>query len=77
MGECFISLPAHLRKARLRRTEAVEYLAIKWGITLKASTMAKYASLRCGPAYDRFNRSPMYRLDVLDAWAASKLGVAE
>ena len=68
-----LSLPPHLHKVRLRRSEASEYLLLKHGLPVAASTLAKLASLKTGPVYDRLNRTPLYRTDVLDQWAVAKL----
>jgi hypothetical protein len=73
-GSPLLCLPAHLRKPRLRRTEAAEYLLLAHGITVAAATLAKYVSVGGGPAFAKVNRTPLYRREELDRWAAEKLG---
>ncbi len=68
------TLPAALRKPRLRRTEASEYLMLKHGLPIKPATLAKYACLGGGPELQHFNRTPLYHRDELDKWAAKRLG---
>jgi hypothetical protein len=68
------SLPANLRKPRLRRCEASTYLALRHGVTLAPATLAKLAVSGTGPAFQRMNRSPLYATDELDRWVASRLG---
>ncbi|HEX2524817.1 MAG TPA: hypothetical protein VHL31_00740 [Geminicoccus sp.] len=70
-----LSLPPHLRKPRLQRREVPEYLALKFGIPIAIATLAKLASVGGGPPFDRMNRTPLYRTDLLDEWAQAKLGV--
>lgn len=43
MGAPFPALPPHLRKSRLRRDEASEYLGIIHGIPIAKATLAKLA----------------------------------
>ncbi|MEG8220118.1 hypothetical protein OSJ57_05710 [Sphingomonas sp. HH69] len=69
-----LCLPPALRKPRLRRWEAADYLRIVHGIEIAAATLAKWASIGGGPAYQKVNRTPLYPRDELDAWAAEKLG---
>lgn len=69
-----LCLPPALRKPRLRRWEAADYLRIKHGIEVAAATLAKWATLGGGPAYQRVNRTPLYPRDELDRWAVQKLG---
>lgn len=66
-------LPAHLRKPRLRRSEAAEYLALVHGIEVRPATLAKWATLGDGPAFDRLHRTPLYRRGELDRWVAATL----
>lgn len=66
-------LPPHLRKPRLRRSEAVEYLAIVHGVEIRPGTLAKWAALGAGPAFDRLNRTPLYRRGEIDRWVAANL----
>lgn len=67
-------LPPHLRKPRLRRTEASEYLLLAHGITVAAATLAKYASVGGGPSYQVSVRTPLYPTTELDRWAIERLG---
>lgn len=57
----------------LRRAEASEYLAQKWGIFRKASTLNKYATIGGGPRFIHAGRSPIYPIVELDRWAQSIL----
>jgi len=74
VGTAGISLPPALRKPRLRRWEAAEYLETVHGITIAVATLAKLASVGGGPAYHKSNRTPLYPRDELDRWAAERLG---
>lgn len=67
-------LPAHLRKLRLRRKEASEYLEKKHGLIFSTKTLAKYACQGTGPGYNKVNRAPLYAVAELDRWALEKLG---
>ena len=67
-------LPPALRKPRLRRWEAADYLKIVHGIEVAPATLAKWASVGGGPAYQKVNRTPLYPTVELDSWAADKLG---
>jgi len=69
-------LPSALRKPRLRRWEASEYLLLAHGITVAPSTLAKYVSVGGGPKYQKFNSNgtPLYPKEELDLWARERLG---
>lgn len=67
-------LPPRLRKPRLRRDEASEYLALAHGLSFKVSTLAKLICVGGGPGVEYCGRSPLYSRIELDRWAASKLG---
>lgn len=67
-------LPSHLRKPRLNRNEASEYLLLAHGLRAAPATLAKYASVGGGPLYHPSNRSPLYPREELDRWAAERLG---
>lgn len=67
-------LPSALRKPRLRRWEASDYLRIAHGITIAPATLAKMASIGGGPAYNKANRTPLYPVEELDRWASARLG---
>lgn len=69
-----LTLPPRLMKPRLNRLEASEYLAEAHGLTVASSSLAKLASTGGGPKFQKFNNSPMYPRDQLDAWAIEKLG---
>lgn len=70
-----LCLPPALRKPRLRRWEASEYLELVHGITIAPATLAKYASLGGGPAFNKgLGRTPLYPKDELDRWATERLG---
>ncbi len=69
-----LNLPARLRKPRLRREEACEYLEQVHGIPIARSTLAKYASVGGGPSFQKINRTPLYPTAELDRWANEKLG---
>jgi hypothetical protein len=68
------NIPARLRKPRLRRGEASEYLRLVHGIEIAPTTLAKYATVGGGPAFQRLNRTPLYPTRNLDEWVFSKLG---
>ena len=73
-GTAELTLPPALRKPRLRRWEASDYLRIVHGIEVATATLAKYASVGGGPPYHKSNRTPLYPVRELDAWAADRLG---
>lgn len=66
-------LPSHLRKPRLRRWEASEYLRLVHGIEVAPATLAKWVTVGGGPAYEKVNRTPLYATTGLDRWASEKL----
>lgn len=68
------SLPGKLRKPRLRRDEASQYLEMAHGIVLAPSTLATMATRGGGPAFQKLNRTPLYPRSSLDQWAVEKLG---
>lgn len=69
-----LCLPPALRKPRLRRWEASEYLRIVHGIVVATATLAKLACIGGGPAYNKANRTPLYPVEELDRWARERLG---
>lgn len=69
-----VSLPLALRKPRLRRWEASQYLLLVYGMTVAPATLAKYASVGGGPSFHRANRIPLYPTVELDRWAEGRLG---
>jgi hypothetical protein len=64
----------HPWPARLRRKQASEYLRQRHGITLSPATLAKLAVVGGGPAFRKDGPFPLYEPDVLDAFAAARLG---
>ena len=72
-----VDLPRHLRKLRLRRREAVEYLERVHGIVVACATLAKWATTGGGPPFSRLNRSPLYLKSDLDQWVDAKLVPAD
>jgi len=67
-------LPPALRKPRLRRWEAAEYLEIAHGISIAPATLAKMVTTGGGPHFHKALRTPLYPRDELDRWAAERLG---
>lgn len=67
-------MPSGLRKPRLRRAEASQYLELNHGIILAPSTLATMATRGGGPPFQKVNRTPLYPRDALDRWASEKLG---
>jgi len=68
-----------LRKPRLRRWEASEYLLLVHGITIAPATLAKKAWDGTGPKFQKFGGigTPLYPKDELDLWAQEKLGAVK
>jgi hypothetical protein len=73
-GNSTSELPKHLKKPRLRRWEASEYMASAHGLTIAPATLAKLASIGGRPGFHRVGRIPLYPRDELDRWATKKLG---
>lgn len=69
-----LRLPSALHKPRLRRWEAVDYLRLVHGIEVAPATLAKWASVGGGPAFNRAGRTPLYPVSELDRWAIERLG---
>ena len=67
------ALPARLRKPRLRRTEAAEYLEAAHGIKIAPATLAKWACVGRGPPFGKLYGSPFYEPAAIDAWVAAEL----
>jgi len=67
------TLPARLRKPRLRRTEAAEYLELAHGIKIAPATLAKWACVGRGPPFGKLYGSPFYEPAAIDAWVAAEL----
>ncbi|PWC26965.1 hypothetical protein [Teichococcus aestuarii] len=68
------AIPLHLRKPRLRRREASEYLLHVHGLPIAVATLAKLASVGGGPAYNKCGITPLYPREELDTWALQRLG---
>ncbi|WP_427024733.1 hypothetical protein ACP4J4_01845 [Aureimonas ureilytica] len=58
---------------RLRRAEVPAYLLEKHGIPIAFKTLNKLATTGGGPLITYAGRTPLYDIENLDAWAASKL----
>lgn len=58
---------------RLRRWEASEHIRNAWGMSYKANTLAKLASIGGGPPYQLFGRWPVYLEAELDKWVEDRL----
>jgi hypothetical protein len=56
----------------LRRREAAEYVHAKYGFC-SDKTLAKLATVGGGPIYQKAGKFPLYKMEDLDGWAASKL----
>lgn len=69
-----VCLPPALKKPRLRRWEASQYLAAVHGLTVATASLAKMASVGGGPIYQKYNRTPLYPVAELDRWALARLG---
>ncbi len=65
---------ATLSKPRLRRTEASAYLLAVHGVPIKASTLAKMATIGGGPIFQKSGPTPLYMVEELDRWASARLG---
>lgn len=63
-----------LRKHNLSRGEASDYLRETYGIPCAPATLAKMVTTGGGPRYHKVNRSPLYPVAELDAWARKQLG---
>jgi hypothetical protein len=68
-----IELPARLRKARLSRQEAADFIEARHGLKVSAATLAKLAYQGTGPAFARWGRAPVYAPAALDAWVFKRL----
>lgn len=69
-----ICLPPALRKPRLRRDEASQYLELAHGIIMAPATLATLATRGGGPPFQKVNRTPLYPRSAIDGWALEKLG---
>ncbi len=59
-------------KQYLSRFEASDYLCGR-GIPVACQTLAKWASTGGGPRFVKFGRKPLYMLQSLDEWLATRL----
>jgi hypothetical protein len=66
-------LPARLRKVRLRRLEAVEYLAVVHGIEISPRTLGKWGGLGKGPPFGKMHSTVFYERAEIDRWVAETL----
>lgn len=66
-----------LSKPRLRRWEAVTYLAAVHGVPTTVSTLAKWACVGGGPRFQKLGRTVLYPAVELDDWAAHRLSGAK
>lgn len=73
-GTTPINLPPALRKPRLRRDEASQYLELAHGIVMAPSTLATLATRGGGPPFQKSLRTPLYPRAELDKWADERLG---
>jgi len=60
-------------RPRLRRSEVPEYLMAKHGIPVALATLNKMATVGGGPAMRYAGRIPLYDVEDLDRWVASRL----
>lgn len=60
----------------LRRSDAAEYLARRYGLRCSRQTLAKFATLGGGPKYHLAGRTPLYGFPDLDEYALSRIGKA-
>jgi hypothetical protein len=58
---------------RLSRAEASAHLLTAWGIKRSPRTLANIAVTGGGPAFEHAGRDVLYRVSILDTWAASLL----
>ena len=63
---------SHLAKQHLSRIQASNYLGSR-GIPVACQTLAKWASTGGGPRFVKFGRKPLYTLQSLDEWLATRL----
>lgn len=71
-----LCLPPALRKPRLRRWEASEYLRLVHGVEIAPATLAKWVTVGGGPKFNRINRTPLYPTVELDRWVAEKISAS-
>lgn len=59
----------------LTRAQASKYLLLKFGLSARPATLAKWFSIRSdGPRAYVVGRTPLYPRVELDRWAAKRLG---
>lgn len=60
-------------KPRIRRTDAVTYLASVHGVPTTVATLAKLACVGGGPRFEKLGRIVLYPTAELDSWAKARL----
>jgi hypothetical protein len=58
--------------ARLRHNEATEYLAAKYNVAVRKSTLATMVTRGGGPSFQKFGQSVLYPVDELDRWVEAR-----
>jgi hypothetical protein len=66
-------LPDYLRKSRLRRWEASDYLLRAHDYQIAPATLARMASTGGGPDFQKIGRWPNYSPAALDRWVAARM----
>jgi hypothetical protein len=61
------------RKRFLRRSEAAEYVAHRYGFPCSRQWLAKLAVIG-GPVFRKAGRYPVYEPSELDRWAEARIG---
>jgi hypothetical protein len=59
-------------KTYLRRAEAAAYLQERYG-AYTTETLAKLAVVGNGPQFQKIGPFPLYTIESLDSWAASRI----
>lgn len=62
-----------LKKPRLRRWEAVDYLETVHGLPTTVATLAKLACVGGGPSFQKMGRIVLYPVVELDRWAKGRI----
>lgn len=61
----------------LRRSEAAEYVRLKYGFPCSRQWLAKLAVIGGGPVFRKAGRTPIYAPADLDLWALSRIGAPQ
>jgi hypothetical protein len=61
-------------KRFLRRLEAAQYVASRYGFPCSRQWLAKLAVIGDGPVFRKAGRYPIYEPSELDAWAQARIG---